>query len=146
MIENIWGMESPDNSTAYLIVRLSNAHQRRINNDLSAVGLTFSQFVLLSGIHWLEYMKQETTQVALGEVVKFDKSTVSSVLKTLVGKELVTRKEHPVDTRAKILGLTPDGLTLLKQAIPIVNNADRELYENKGIDLTLLNDMLTKLL
>ena len=146
MIENIWCMESPDNSTAYLIVRLSNAHQRRINNDLSAVGLTFSQFVLLSGIHWLEYMKQDTTQIALGEAIKFDKSTVSSILKTLVGKKLVTRREHSTDTRAKILNLTPEGLILLRQAVPIVNNADRELYENKGIDLNLLNDMLTKLL
>lgn len=55
MKDNIGGIESPDHSTAFLIVRLSNAHQRRINNDLSVIGLTYSQFVLLSGIHWLEY-------------------------------------------------------------------------------------------
>ena len=146
MTENIWNIESPDHSTAYLIVRLSNAHQRRINNDLSSVGLTFSQFVLLSGIYWLEYKELQTTQVALGEYVKFDKSTVSSVLKTLIAKKLVTRKEHPVDTRAKILGLTPVGVSLLEQATPIVNRADRELYQKKGVDLIALNEMLAKLI
>lgn len=146
MIDNIWNIESPDHSTAYLIVRLSNAHQRRINNDLSVLDLTYSQFVLLSGIHWLEYKGQEVTQVALGEYVKFDKSTVSSVLKTLINKKLVIRKEHPVDTRAKLLNLTSEGQVLLEKAIPIVNNADHELYQNKEVDLTALNEMLSKLL
>lgn len=146
MINSIWGIESPDQSTAYLIVRLSNAHQRRINNDLYPLGLTFSQFILLSGIYWLEYKEEPTTQVALGNLVKFDKSTVSSVLKTLVTKKLVSRKEHPTDTRAKILKLTPEGLSLIKKSLPVVDAADRELYEEKGIDLEILNAMLSKLL
>lgn len=146
MTHNIWGLESPDQSTAYLIVRLANAHQRRVNNDLSPLGLTYSQFILLSGIYWLEYKAEQTTQVALGDLVKFDKSTVSSVLKTLVGKKLVTRREHPVDTRAKILNLSPAGLRLLEKSLPLVHAADKELYEAKGVDLPLLNAMLTKLL
>lgn len=146
MTENIWGVESPDQSTAYLIVRLANAHQRRINNDFSPLGLTYSQFILLSGIYWLEYKDKETTQVALGDLVKFDKSTVSSVLKTLIAKKLVARREHPVDTRAKILKLTPGGISLLEKSLPIVNTADKELYQDKGIDLALLNETLSKLL
>lgn len=50
-----------------------------------------------------------------------------------------------VDTRAKLLNLTSEGLILLEQAMPIVDNADRELYQNKGINLAVLNRMLTKL-
>lgn len=146
MAENIWAAESPDQSTAYLIVRLSNAHQRRINNDLSPLGLTYSQFILLSGIRWLEYRNEQVTQVALGESVKFDKSTVSGVLKTLVGKKLVKRREHPADTRAKLLSLTSRGLAVLTEAMPVVDRADRALYQNKGVDLTVLNDQLAKLM
>jgi len=64
----------------------------------------------------------------------------------LLAKKLVTRKEHPSDTRAKILGLTESGITLHEQATRIVETADRELYHGKNVDRDMLNTILSQLL
>ena len=145
-MKNIFGYDSPDDSTAYLIVRISNLHQRKLNAELSSLDLTYTQYVLLSGIYWLLYKKHEVTQVLLVEHVKFDKSTVSSVLKTLISKKLITRKEHPVDTRAKILDITPKGISLLKNASIIVNSVDEVVFGNNETDISSINKKLHNIL
>ena len=144
--KNIFGYDSPDDSTAYLIVRISNLHQRKLNAELSSLDLTYTQYILLSGIYWLVYKKYEVTQVLLADYVKFDKSTVSSVLKTLISKKLITRKEHPVDTRAKILNITSKGISLLEDASIIVNNVDQIVFENNEADISCVNKKLHNIL
>lgn len=145
-LTNIFGYETPDDSTAYLIVRISNLHQRRINVKLSDLGLTFTQYVTLYGIYWLLYKKQDVTQVTLGELIKLDKSTISSVLKTLIAKKLVKRKEHPVDTRAKVLSLTSQGIALTEEASEIVKQVDKEIFGEDERALSKVNKALLKIL
>lgn len=145
-LKNIFGYDTPDDSTAYLIVRISNLHQRRLNAKLSGLGLTFTQYVILYGTYWLLYQGQEVTQVTLGYLVKFDKSTVSSVVKTLITKKLVKRKEHPTDTRAKILSLTTNGVVLIEKACEVVKQVDKEIFGENENNLTEMNKELLKIL
>ncbi|WP_295937635.1 MarR family transcriptional regulator [uncultured Alistipes sp.] len=144
--KNIFGYETPDDSAAYLLVRISNMHQRRINARLTDTGLTYTQYVLLAGIYWLRYKNREVTQIALADFVKFDKSNISAVLKTLIGKKLVTRKEHPTDTRAKILDLTDDGMVLTERASVLVREADKAVFGEDLQNFSGMNRVLRKIL
>lgn len=56
----------------------------------------------------------------------------SKVLRTLEAKALITRREHPVDTRAKCITLSKKGLETLGKAIKIVENADLDFFAPLG--------------
>lgn len=127
-LENIFSYEHPDQSIGNLLVRLSNLHQRRVNTELSKLNLTYVQFILLSGIYWLTMDNQEVTQVRLINLTKSDKSMTSIVLKTLIEKKLIVRKEHSKDTRAKIVSITLVGKDIIKEAVLIVEKLDTEFF------------------
>jgi DNA-binding MarR family transcriptional regulator len=146
-IENIFGFEHPDQSIGHLLVRLSNLHQRKINIELSKMNLTYVQFILLAGVYWLSMEHDDVTQIMLIKLTKSDKSMTSNVLKTLIEKKLIKRKEHSKDTRAKIVSITPDGKKIVREAVLLVEKLDSEFFftndfaidELRGILLSLIN-------
>jgi DNA-binding MarR family transcriptional regulator len=146
-IENIFGFEHPDQSIGHLLVRLSNLHQRKINIELSKMNLTYVQFILLAGVYWLSMQHDDVTQIMLIKLTKSDKSMTSNVLKTLIEKKLIKRKEHSKDTRAKIVSITPDGKKIVREAVLLVEKLDSEFFftndfaidELRGILLSLIN-------
>ena len=145
-IENIFGFEHPDQSIGHLLVRLSNLHQRRINAELSKMNLTYVQFILLAGIYWLSMQYDEVMQIMLINLTKSDKSMTSNVLKTLIEKELIKRKEHPKDTRAKILSITPEGKKIVKESVLIVEQLDKEFFSTKDFAIDELRGILSHLI
>ncbi|HAM97143.1 MAG TPA: MarR family transcriptional regulator [Marinilabiliales bacterium] len=144
--ENIFGFEHPDLSIGHLLVRLSNLHQRKINTELSKMDLTYAQFVLLSGIYWLSMQYDEVTQIMLINLTKSDKSMTSNVLKTLIAKKLINRKEHSKDTRAKVVSITNDGKKIVKQAVLLVEKLDLGFFVTDDFEVDELRVMLTQLI
>src|SRR6478736_8594694 len=113
--DNTFSVESPDDSSGFLLWQVTNLWQREIKKALEKYGLTHSQFVLLASIYWLTLHKQEVTQIVLSSHTKIDPMTTSTVLRTLQQKGLILRQEHQTDTRAKTVGLTPEGIEITKQ-------------------------------
>jgi MarR family transcriptional regulator, organic hydroperoxide resistance regulator len=104
------------------------AWQRSIKAVLRPHGLTHVQFVLLAGTWWLSSSDGAPTQRALAEWTGTDPMMTSQVLRRLEDKQLVSRIEDEVDTRAKRVRLTGDGQGLLLRVMPAVDGADAAFF------------------
>ena len=72
--------------------------------------------------------------------------STSTVLRTLQQKEFLQRKEHLTDTRAKTVGLTEEGVKIIKMAVVAVEKFDKEFFSLLGNKTTELNNNLLVLL
>jgi MarR family transcriptional regulator, organic hydroperoxide resistance regulator len=130
--DNTFTVSKAEDSSGFLVWQVTNLWQREIKKALEPYGLTHSQFVLMASIHWLTLQGQDVTQILLSSHTKIDPMTTSTVLRTLQGKGLVQRQEHVTDTRAKTVGLTDKGIKMIKQAVQVVENFDRDFFAVLG--------------
>ena len=144
--EKILNPDKPEDSTGYLLWQTSNLRQRKINVAFSDIDLTYPQFVILAGIHWLKQDNKIVNQVLLIKFTKMDKSVVSSILKLLERKEIVLRKTDPKDTRAKTLDLSKIGIAKLKKAMKIITRVDSKFFDITKANVNRLNELLIKIL
>jgi len=144
--DNTFSVEKPEESSGFLLWQVTNLWQREIKKALEQYNLTHSQFVLMASIHWLTLHKQEVTQIILSAHTKIDPMTTSTVLRTLQQKKLIQRKEHPTDTRAKVVVLTNEGKEITKKAIVTVESFDKKFFSVIGIKTKDLNQNLIELL
>lgn len=144
--DNTFSVESPDDSSGFLLWQVTNLWQREIKKALEKYGLTHSQFVLLASIHWLTLQKQEVTQIVLSSHTKIDPMTTSTVLRTLQSKKLLQRQEHSTDTRAKTVELTEEGKKITKLAVKTVEKFDNDFFKPLGEKTNEFNKRLMVLL
>ncbi len=120
--------------------------QRRQRKALLPHKLTHVQFVLLAGIAWLESPSDCVTQARLAHHAKTDPMMTSQVVRTLEGRGLVERHQHPTDTRARALRATPEGKALAADALKVVEEVDREFFSVLGSDVSQFHSLLSRLL
>ena len=118
MIENTFSVERAEDSSGFLLWQVTSLWQQKIKRVLNdKYQLNHSQFVIMTSIHWLTLHNDEVTQVSLAQHTKMETMNVSQILKSLQSKNYIIRREHPTDTRAKIVFLSSTGEQLIKQAI-----------------------------
>ncbi len=144
--DNTFSVESPDDSSGFLLWQVTNLWQREIRKALEKYGLTHSQFVLMASIYWLTLHKQDVTQILLSSHTKIDPMTTSTVLRTLQAKKLLQRQEHATDTRAKTVALTTEGQKIIKQAVKTVEKFDATFFSPLGEKTNEFNKKLVLLL
>ncbi|HMR17498.1 MAG: SRPBCC domain-containing protein [Confluentibacter sp.] len=134
--------DSPD----YFLWQVFSDWQGKKNLLIKAYNITSAQLTLLTAIYWLIQSKQDAIQTAVAEAAKMDKMTTSTVLRTLQKKGLITRKEHAVDTRAKVVSLTNKGLEITVNALQRVNSFNIHYFsalgETKATFINLLQTIL----
>lgn len=86
------------------------AMHRRADAELTRLGVTADQFVLLSILSDGDGM----TQQELGKQASSDPNTVRAMLVLLEARGLVSRKPHPTDGRARNVLLTAKGRRTFK--------------------------------
>ncbi len=138
--------EMPSDSPGFLLWQVTNIWQRKQRAALKEVDLTHVQFVLLATLAWLTQEGQEATQVVLSQFAKTDVMMTSQVLRTLAVKGLLTREEHPVDTRAKVLKVTEAGHDVLERAITLVEKVDRDFFAGLGAESAQIVALFRRLL
>ena len=131
--------KTPEVSPGYLLNQLHLIWQRKVKNVLDPLNLTHTQFVLLASIAWLTNQKDDLTQVELASAHNYDRMMVSKVLRTLQSKNLIERREHSTDTRAKVVTLTSKGKILLQTALTEVERMDVDFFEILGNDMKNFN-------
>lgn len=144
--DNTFSVDKAEESSGFLLWKVTNLWQREIKKALEAFELTHSQFVLMASIHWLTLHKQDVTQVLLSTHTKIDPMTTSTVLRTFQTKGLLQRQEHLTDTRAKTVGLTDNGKKIIKKAIMTVETFDKTFFATLGNKTQLFNEQLLNLL
>lgn len=128
--------EGPQTSPGFLLWRTTLRWQRSITAALKPLGLTHVQFVLLASVWWLADQARTTeelpSQTAAAAHADTDTMMTSSVLRTLEGRGLITRTADPYDARVKRLALTEHGRQLARQAVTLVESADRLFFAAAG--------------
>jgi DNA-binding MarR family transcriptional regulator len=143
--DNTFSVEKAEDSPGFLLWQVTNLWQRAVRQSLEPYGLTHSQFVLLTCLHWLSLHNKEVTQIVLSVNSKIDAATTSAVLRTLQSKGFIHRKEHSTDTRAKTIALTAKGIELAKEAIVTVEQVDKAFFSSLGSEVSVLNKLLNSL-
>ena len=138
--------KSPGDSPGYLLGQLTMLWQRKQKKVLDPLDLTQTQFVLLAALGWLLKNSNAVTQVDIANQSNADRMMVSKVLRTLQEKGFITRQEHEIDTRAKIIKLTNSGETVLQKAIIAIENADLAFFDTPEIELSEFNSIMSKLI
>jgi DNA-binding MarR family transcriptional regulator len=90
------------------------------------------QFVLLASLWWLEEHEQPPTQTRLAEQAATEPMMTSQVLRRLEARGLLERRDHPDDSRARLLTITKAGRNVLAGALADVETADREYFRVLG--------------
>ena len=124
-----FGFAQPEDSPGFLLWQTTVTWQRAIKKILDVQDLSHPQFVLMALTLWFQKQGQIPTQTQLASVSKLDKMTISSALKGLSQRDLLTRQEHPTDTRAKIVRLTKSGISLVADLIPRVEATDADFFQ-----------------
>lgn len=138
--------KKPEDSPGYLLGQLTMLWQRKQKRVLDPLDLTHTQFVLLCALAWLSRESDKVTQVDIANLGNADRMMVSKVLRTLEEKKFITRHEHPTDTRAKTIKLTPDGEKVLQKAIICVETVDLDFFNKLGTDLKTFNSTMAALI
>jgi DNA-binding MarR family transcriptional regulator len=124
--------DTPEESPGFLLWQVSMIWERRLRAALEPLNLTHMQFVLLAASAWLNHGDEAVTQVRIAAQAKVDVVMTSQVLRTLESKGLISRLQHPTDTRAKVIALTPAGKKLVRTAIGVVEREDKAFFANGG--------------
>ncbi|WP_326836830.1 MarR family transcriptional regulator [Amycolatopsis rhabdoformis] len=95
---------------------------------LRPLGLTPTQFLLLSAAARLERTAGPATQQEVAEHAGADRMMTSKVLRALEVRGLVTRAAHERDARAVRVALTPDGRDLTAAATAIATEFDTAFF------------------
>ena len=109
------------------------------------MNLTHPQFVVLASLAYLLQDSDEVTQVMISKLSGIDVMTVSQILNLLEKNDLVKRKEHSRDTRAKAVILNKKGEEALQKAVPLVEKIDEIFFEKLDTDEEQFKHFLARL-
>ena len=138
--------KNSDKSLGFLFIRAYNLWHTGIKNLLQSSGLTHPQFVFLAVLGFLRQNNEHVTQKMISDFSDIDVMTVSQIAGLLEKKHLITRQEHPRDTRARSVGLTALGQETLEKAMPAVEALDDEFFGKLGDKEESFAHMLRQLL
>ncbi|MET8449098.1 MarR family winged helix-turn-helix transcriptional regulator [Streptomyces sp. NPDC005209] len=97
---------------------------------LASVGLRATQFSILQKLS----AHGEMTITNLAEMIAMDRTTMASNLKPLAREGLVTVEPSAADRRARIVTITPEGVSRMKAALPLWQEMQAQFEERFGVD------------
>jgi len=128
----------------YLIWKIFKFWQRGKHKILDEYGITVSQLEVMGAIYHMKKTEKEVTQILLSQETDIDPMTISTILRNLQKKGLITRNESKTDTRARVVEITDAGNELFVKAITKVKEEQKYLFRN--VDQDILRNQLCILL
>ncbi|MFK7948303.1 MAG: MarR family winged helix-turn-helix transcriptional regulator [Saprospiraceae bacterium] len=117
-----------EENLGFLLWHTNMIWQRKQNRALDIIGLTQTQFAILSALNTLLKRSNSVTQKAIAERSNTDTMMVSKVLRTLEKKGVIDRKEHETDSRAKCVYITTFGVKTFQEAFEIVTTSNATFF------------------
>ena len=146
MKQSSFNVNKAEDSLGLLLWQTTMTWQRQIKNALEPYDISHAQFVILAILLWLTEQETVPIQSDIINMSKLDKMTVSKALKKLTIERYIKRQEHGIDTRAKIVILTPKGNLLAKRLVPLIEQIDDAFFGKINIaDRKLLSTLMTVL-
>jgi DNA-binding MarR family transcriptional regulator len=119
-----------NNDIGYLIWQLMRIWKRGKQKVLSEFDLTSSQLDVLGSIGRLQLVGEQLTQKALSQDTEIDPMTISTILRNLQKKGLITRTKCESDMRARLVELTETGYALLRKAYAKSKECKQIIFES----------------
>ncbi|MDR6633794.1 DNA-binding MarR family transcriptional regulator [Phyllobacterium sp. 1468] len=107
------------------VQRAARALARRFDEALRPYDLTNGQFSLLMSLN----RPSPPNLSSVASLLAMDRTTLTAALKPLERRGLVTVVVDPADKRSRLMALTPDGMRLLSEVVPIWKKSHRKLEE-----------------
>lgn len=101
-----------ENQICHSLYSTANALVRAYRPLLEPLGLTYPQYLVMMSL----WERDGVSVTALGEHTRLDKATLTSLLKRMEQKGLLTREAAPDDERKKRICLTSKGRKLVRRA------------------------------
>lgn len=139
-------LNNNDNSIGYLLYHMTTALQRGVKQQLDKLDITHTQFIILATTFRLSGQNKVVNQIDIAKQSQTDKMMVSKILRTLQEKQLISRVENTVDTRAKNISITPKGVDVFQQAFVLVKQVEQEFFAALGDQKQLFADQLKTVL
>jgi DNA-binding MarR family transcriptional regulator len=115
------------------VQRAARALARRFDDVFRPLGLTNGQFSLIMSLN----RPEPPGMASVAELLAMDQTTLTAALKPLLRRGLLHIAVDPLDRRARLVTLTPEGKRLLARALPIWKSTHLEvegLLEDRGAD------------
>ena len=119
---------SAETSPGYLFWKTFHSWQRAMRAKLEPLAITQVQYSILATASYLASASDGVSQQDVANQLSMDKMMVSSVVKTLEARALVTRTRSATDGRAFRMVLTRMGRDLLRRATPAAEGVDEEFF------------------
>jgi DNA-binding MarR family transcriptional regulator len=105
------------------VQRAARGLARRFDEALRSLRLRNGQFSLLMSLN----RPEPPAMAAVASLLAMDRTTLTAALKPLERRGLVRVTADPADRRSRLMALTPKGMTLLAQAVPVWERTHREV-------------------
>ncbi|MBV6751861.1 MarR family transcriptional regulator [Pseudomonas chlororaphis] len=129
---------SLDTQLCFKLYAASRAVIRGYKPMLEQLGLTYPQYLAMLVLwEWHDSAPAQPTVKALGERLLLDSGTLTPLLKRLEQMALVQRRRSALDEREVHLSLSPAGVALRAQVLPIKTR----LLCDSGVDLSRLDEL-----
>lgn len=126
-----------DQQLCFPLYAATNLIQRLYRPLLEPLGLTYSQYLVML-VLW------ERSPVTVGDIracLHLDIGTLSPLLKRMQTAGLITRRRDPQDERRVVVGLTPHGQDLHKDALSI----PEKLVAQTGLERGAAEDLRSEI-
>lgn len=116
----------------FVMWRVLHRYVREVDHALAELDLTHLQFTTLMMAAWLSRTGEPVTQTELARSGDIHPMQVSHMLKALEGKGMVARPRGTADVRTKHVEVTTAGITVLRQALPLVIEVAHRVFGAAG--------------
>ncbi|HTU69567.1 MAG TPA: MarR family winged helix-turn-helix transcriptional regulator [Candidatus Baltobacteraceae bacterium] len=105
------------------VARLAHAFTNAHNEALAPLGLSLRTFAVLAMVE----AGAAKSQLEIAQSVGLDKTTLVAAIDDLERRDFVRRTPDPDDRRARIVGITANGQTMLSEAAEVVRANERRI-------------------
>ena len=115
-------MLSLENSLLHTLHRAFQAVESNASARLNAIDITLRQALVLMAIEELG----EANQTALTKATGVDRSTMAEMLRRMARTGIIQRPRSKIDTRSRLVSLTPAGRAVAAEARAVLSLAEIE--------------------
>ncbi len=123
---------APENAVGFVLWRVVVRYQREVDRALAPLDLTNLQFVTLALAAWFGRLGEPVNQTELARFGGIHPMQLSHMLKTLEQKGFIARKRSITDSRSKNVEVTRIGVTVLRQALPLMIEVQQRVFGDQG--------------
>ena len=133
--------EKAEDSPGFMLWKASNLLQKLHSDCLKDLQVTPTQFSLMTCLVYL-HQSGPVTPTRIVNHTGMDKMMVSDLVKTLIKKKLILRKNNPEDARSFIVEPTHLGEKITNQAIQRIEEVDEKYFKPIGNMRTFHQDLI----